>query len=139
MPLPSRLSKEALGYQLHTNRELGMMLRREKPLAVFGDVDGAFPLLVLRYLRMFDRHVLFGTFAKREHRETIYVKGTRHDLLVYLYALPEEAWRIDAMIELRHRMSREPWTTEHERMEGMLLGYTDQQNDEWIASGYTQP
>jgi len=35
MALPRHLSKEALGYRIHTNRELGMMLRREKPLAIF--------------------------------------------------------------------------------------------------------
>jgi len=32
-PLPNHLRKETLGYQIHTNRELDMMLRREKPHA----------------------------------------------------------------------------------------------------------
>jgi hypothetical protein len=31
-----------LGYEIHTNHELGMMLRGEKPLAVFSDVEDVF-------------------------------------------------------------------------------------------------
>lgn len=31
-----------LGYQIHTNRELGIMLREVKPLAKFSDVHGKF-------------------------------------------------------------------------------------------------
>ena len=131
MPMPHHLRKEALGYQIHTNRELGMMLRREKPLAVFCDVEGAFPLSVLRYLRMFDRHVISGTLVKREHREPFDFRGERRVVLTLLYALPEEAWRIDAMIDLRCRAIPKSWTAEHERLEGVLLGYTDAQNDVW--------
>jgi hypothetical protein len=130
MALPIHFRKETLGYQIHTNRELGMMLRREKPLAVFSDVADAFPPLLLRYLRMFDRHVQTGRFVKREHREP--GQGAHHALLIILYALPEEAWRIDAMVRLRHEASA--WNVEHERAEGTLLGYSDGQNDLWVAS-----
>lgn len=41
MGLPRNLSKETLGYRIHTNRELGMMLRREKPLAIFPNAGKA--------------------------------------------------------------------------------------------------
>jgi hypothetical protein len=41
MGLPRHLNKEALGYRIHTNRELGMMLRREKPLAIFTNAGKA--------------------------------------------------------------------------------------------------
>jgi hypothetical protein len=131
--MPHGLSKEILGYQIHTNRELGMMLRGEKPLAVFADVEGFFPALVLRYLRIFDRHARTGRFIKREHRVPIDIRGNHHVLLTILYALPEQAWRIDSMIELCNHIPAGPWTDEHERMAGTLLGYTDSQNDTWIA------
>jgi hypothetical protein len=132
MLVHSHLGKDVLGYQIHTNRELGMMLRREKPLAVFCDVIGA-QLVLLRYLRMFDRHVVLGTLIRREFHKAIDIRGECRDLLAIFYALPEETWRIDAMIELRRCMDHEPWTEEHERLEGSLLGYTNAQNDAWIA------
>lgn len=132
--LTRHLSKESLGYQVHTNRELGMMLRREKPLAVFCDVEGEFPEAVLRYLRMFDRHVKLGTLVKREHREPFEFQLERRVVLTIFYSLPEETWRIDAMTELRRHIPDEPWTAEHERKEGALLGYTSAQNDAWITT-----
>jgi len=130
----AHLSKERLGYQIHTNRELGMMLRGEKPLAVFSDFEDVFPQVLLRYLRIFDRYVLTGRFVKREHRASADIKGEAHILLTVLFAVPAEAWRIDEMINLRSNMSA--WTAEQERKEGTLLGYTDEQNDIWIASNY---
>jgi hypothetical protein len=132
MPLPSHLSEKTLGYPIHTNRELGMVLRREKPLAIFSEVKDAFPEVLLRYLRMFDRHAQSGELVRREHRETVDIRDERRTVLTILYALPEEAWRIDAMLDLRRSASA--WTMEDERQEGMLLGYTDAQNDAWIAS-----
>jgi hypothetical protein len=44
-----------LPYLLHTNRELGLMLRGIKPLAYFADVAGREPDYLARYWRMFDR------------------------------------------------------------------------------------
>jgi hypothetical protein len=115
-------------YTLHTNRELGMMLRGEKPLAVFSDGLDYFPDVVLRYLRLFDRHVEAGRLVKRDYVSPdpgARVKGWH----TILYALPDEAWRIDAMIELRlsGMWSAGSWTAAHERREGELLGYADWQ------------
>ena len=136
MPLPSHLSEEVLGYRLHTNRELGMMLRREKPLAIFcSGIQGDFGELLRRYLQMFDRHVETGEFVRREYVEPIDIgqlSSHRH-VHVILYALPEEAWRLDAMIELRGNLGH-AWTASHERAEGTLLGYTVADNDTWIGS-----
>ncbi|HEX3652625.1 MAG TPA: hypothetical protein VHU18_07370 [Rhizomicrobium sp.] len=131
---PGHLSEARLGYRIHTNRELGMMLRHEKPLAVFCDVEDVFPAVLSRYLRLFDGHVQSGRLIKREYRETVDIRGACRTLLTIFYALPEESWRIDAMLELRRNTAG--WTTEHERREGTLLGYTDAQNDAWIASRY---
>lgn len=131
-PKHPHLSEALLGYKLHTNNELGMMLRGEKPLAVFSEVDGLFVWVVPRYLRMFDRHVEAGRFVRRKHRKPVMIDGKPRTSVTVLYALPHDAWRIDAMIELRGRLG--PWTEAHERREGSLLGYTDAQNDAWIAS-----
>jgi hypothetical protein len=77
-----------LGYQIHTNLELGMMLRREKPLAFFYEIDGNFIPLVRRYMRMFDRHVRLGRFAKREHIEDYVLSGKPpRKLALVFYAL----------------------------------------------------
>jgi hypothetical protein len=117
-------------YVLHTNRELGMMLRGEKPLAVFSDGLGHFPKVVLRYFRLFDRHVAAGIFVKREYVVPD-TSGRVQGWHTILFARAEEAWRIDAMIELRlSGMSPAgEWTDAHERREGELLGYADWQND----------
>jgi hypothetical protein len=114
-----------------------MMLRGEKPLAVFHDVEDAFPAAVLRYLRMFDRHVRAGTLVKQEQREHVEVPGLRHEFLTVFYAPPAEVWRIEAMIELRARLGPD-WSEEDERRQGTLLGYTDAQNDVWIASRFNR-
>lgn len=117
-------------YPLHTNRELGMMLRGEKPLAVFSDGLDHFPEVVLRYLRLFDRHVASGSFVKREYVVPD-TSGRARGWHTILFARAEETWRIDAMIELRlsGMFPGGPWTGAHERCEGELLGYADWQND----------
>ena len=113
-------------YLIHTNRELGLMLRGEKPLARFSrQLRPTVPVLE-RYLRLFDRHVEEGTFIK-------HITGSdpaRRVERVY-YALPGQEWRIAEMDALLD--GKTPWTLACERREGELLGYTDSQNDFWIA------
>jgi hypothetical protein len=53
-------------YLVHTNRELGLMLRGYKPLSYFMDVVGQEPEICIRYWRMFDRHVAAGRLMKRD-------------------------------------------------------------------------
>ena len=117
-----------LPYEVHTNRELELMLAGTKPLAMFVDGKDCFPDAVLRYLRMFDRHVREGRFIRRDHvsRSSTSAAYITHRIL---FALPSEAWRIDAMIELK---ASSTWTDDHERREGELLGYEDWMNDHWI-------
>ena len=115
-------------YQLHTNRELGMMLRGEKPLAVFSDAVDQFPEAVLRYLRFFDRHVSAGRLIKQEEILPPGDWRTFHVQRIY-FALPGEEWRIEAMKELKRSGT---WSLAHERREGELLGYEDWQNDWFI-------
>ena len=130
MPRSMWLDEKVLGYLVHTNRELGLMLRGIKPLAVFSAWDGEFVDSVRRYLRMFDRYVEAGIFLRRDHVE-VYSKGNAH---VVLFARLDQAWRIDEMIALRRDLT--VWNAEHERTEGELLGYEDWQNDIWIAERF---
>jgi len=85
-----------LPYLVHTNRELGLMLRGTKPLAYFMDIVGHELDICVRYWRMFDRHVAVGRLIRRE------VIGPCPDLphLEYrqlFYALPGHEWRVDAI------------------------------------------
>jgi hypothetical protein len=117
-----------LGYQIHTNRELGLMLQGIKPLAFFYAVYEQFPEVLARYLKMFDRHVADGRFVRRDY----VVLSPRVRGVHYVYfARPQEDWRIDAMIELNRYMA--DWNLERERAFGSLLGYAEWQNDAWIA------
>jgi hypothetical protein len=124
MPIPFA---KTLPYVLHTNRELGLMLSGNKPLAMFADRKDCFPEVVSRYLRMFDRQVTLGKLVRRD----CYVGPIHH---IY-FALPREAWRIDEMIELK---SIEGWSELHERREGELLGYEDWMNDHFLALKYSR-
>ena len=126
MPKPSGKDRP---YNLHTNRELGLMLAGKKPLAVFSDGADCFPDVVNRYLRMFNAHVAAGRMVRRDH----FSPPSEHrvfTLHTVLFALPGEEWRIDAMIDLRESGT---WSRDHERREGELLGYDDWMNDYHLA------
>ena len=122
-------------YKVHTNRELGLMLAGRKPLAMFVDGEGRFPEMVLRYLRLFDRHVASERLIRRDRfaRDSMNPAYASHRIL---FALPSEAWRIDAMIELKESKH---WTRDHERREGELLGYEGWMNDHWLSLAYPEP
>lgn len=113
-------------YRIHTNLELGLMLRGVKPLAVFTEEFDHSPAVLRRYLRMFDRHVAAGSFVKGEYP----IEADSHRFRYLLYALPDEEWRIGRMIRLKTLPGR--WTLEREREEGELLGYAQWMNDFWL-------
>lgn len=117
----------SLPYLVHTNRELGLMLKGAKPLAMFGYIEGHEVDCVQRYMRMFDRYVAAGRFGKRE--EVAQVAGGLRSHQVF-YTRLGEAWRVDAMLELLALPGT--WSAERERRYGELLGYEDWQNDVWL-------
>lgn len=117
-----------LGCQIHTNRELGLMLRGVKPLAIFNEVHGHFPDVVNRYLRLFDRHVADGRFVRRDY---VLLAPRVRGLHYIFFALTGQDWRIDAIIELFGYLG--DWDLERERAFGSLLGYANWQNDAWIT------
>lgn len=132
--LPSSLHE--LSYEIHTNRELEFMLKGIKPLAWFSDmivddVDTWEPD------EEFERQVESGAFVKHEIRELWEPYAFNGHIIKgkwqRFYALKEEAWRIPAFILLKKLTDKHQWSDALERLKGSLLGYTDEQNDEWLA------
>ena len=125
--LPDALRE--LPYLVHTNRELGLMLRGIKPLAIFSDVVGNEPDCVTRYHRLFGRHVSEGRINRRTLESPVPGRQNWRSRQIF-YTLPGEDWRVDEMLKLKNFYGR--WTNEHERRFGSLLGYEDWQNDIWL-------
>lgn len=129
--MPNMLSERLhqLPYLVHTNRELGLMLKGTKPLACFMEVVGREPDICIRYWRMFDRHVAVGRLIRREVIESL--DPPQLKLRRLFYALPDHAWRVDAMLTLLN----EPgvWSDDCERRFGELLGYETWQIDYWLT------
>ncbi|AME28591.1 hypothetical protein [Burkholderia sp. PAMC 26561] len=121
-----------LPYQVHTNRELALMLDGVKPFAAFA---GEYPPLTDVSVipeRLLDRYVAAGRFVKREYVGMKVFRG--HRTRRVLYARPDEAWRIDAYILLLHTGEVTGWNESLERMEGFLLGYEEWQADAYIRA-----
>ena len=55
---------------------------------------------------------------------------------IVLYALPQQAWRIDAYLMLQDAAAKSGWNEGFERMQGSLLGYEDWQNDVFVEQCY---
>ena len=121
-----------LPYKIHTNRELLLMLSGAKPLAVFSDDVPDNEEIELIPEESFSPYVQEGRFVKREFRYFIGLVNIR----TVLYALKEEAWRIDAWLLMRKTADKAGWSEGFERMEGSLLGYEDWQNDIHIELMY---
>lgn len=119
-------------YQVHTNRELALMLDGMKPFAAFCEEYPLFGEESYVPEKFFDRYVEVGRFVKREFFSIPILNGYR--LRRVLYALPNEAWRIDAYILLWHTAEVTGWNEALERMEGFLLGYEEWQTELHIAA-----
>lgn len=118
-----------LPYRVHTGRELALMLQGVKPLALFyHGLDEN-----LREEELFEPYVASGKFVKREYSIVLRLqeRGYPQDAPTryVLYSLPHEEWRIDAFIALGLAADKERWSMACERLEGMLLGYENWQND----------
>ena len=129
MPVMGSEQLPPLPYLGHNGRELGLMLRGTKPLAYFLDAVDRESDIVIRYRRMFERHVAAGRFIKRE---MLYVVADLEHRRLF-YALPGHEWRIDAMLALLNELiERKAWTDDHERRFSELLGYESSQIDHWL-------
>jgi hypothetical protein len=125
-------------YLVHTGYELALMLDGMKPFAKFSieypTEPGEFADEVL-----FEPHVRSGLLVKRVMDEPFappirtrsgrVFEGTRQ----VFYACRGEEWRIDAYLLLWQQLKHGSWNETLERLDGSLLGYTDAQNDWWVA------
>ena len=126
--LRPRLRVDDLPYTVHTNRELPLMLAGTKPLSVFCEPHPSFAECSSFPEKTFDRHVENGELAKRDWIDCLKEDKSR-ELRWVFYALPSEAWRIDAYILLLKTVRRSGWCSGFLRMEGTLLGYQEWEND----------
>lgn len=113
-------------YLIHTNFELPLMLDGRKPFAVMSGEKDFHGFEAMR--TCFKPHVDHGTIVEKvtewQARSTTIVTA--------YYALPGEEWRFEAYDLLMN--GPRPWTDEMEHRLGMLLGYTEEQCDWWIAN-----
>jgi hypothetical protein len=125
----SRLEKTP--YLVHTGYELPLLLEGRKKLA---KMYHPYPPETFDGEDRFDHWVANGFLHREEILETPCdeYRGYR---TVY-YTLKGEEWRIPAMKLIWEASGRAGgWNEYFERLEGMLLGYEDSQNDWWINSG----
>lgn len=122
---------DGLSYLIHTNRELLMMLQRDKPLAVFIDTypeaSGSIPE------EAFAPYVRKGRFIRKESIEESILDGKPVMFRRVMYAQPSEEWRFEAYLENTRQADGPRFNPDIERREGELLGYTDKQNDEYLS------
>jgi len=124
-------------YLAHTGYELPLLLEGRKQLARFHE---CYPPDPHWNEEKFDRYVAEGALHKEvvvEPREQPVhlgdgkvLKGFR---TVY-YARKGEEWRIPASKLFWAAAAKSKWNDDFERLEGMLYGYEDWQNDWWIAN-----
>jgi len=121
-------SLDDLPYKAHTGRELALMLEGKKPLAYFSGQYPPHPDVEEISERLFDPYVAARRFVRREHVTSALGRSMR----IVMYALPDQDWRIDAMILLIETGAKSGWSEGLERMQGSLLGYEEWQNDIYI-------
>jgi hypothetical protein len=124
----------------HTNRELELMLDRRKPLAVFYDEISCLPNDEIIPEERFRPYVEEGLFVRAE---TILNFGfdasLGRDMQVkyVFFSLSTEAWRIPAFILVKTvALQTQRNSEEMERLESMLLGYTQEEVDAWCNHMY---
>jgi hypothetical protein len=132
--LPSKLDE--LPYEVHTNRELRLMLKGAKPLSVFSDV---YPTQIDYRIMpedVFEPHVASGLICKREYIElrTPPPPSPYRGVRYLLYALAQHEWRIDAYIDMWHSFEKGGWSETLERRQGQLLGYSEWEIDEHLKN-----
>lgn len=125
-----------LAKSIHTGRELELMLAGKKPLAVFYAEISELPDEAFIPEDSFAPYVQGGLFVRSEIVEVegfVEKLGRRAEIKYVFFARASEAWRIEAMLIVRKSFKNAKWRWNEalERIEGTLLGYTEEENDEW--------
>lgn len=119
----------------HTGRELDLMLSGKKPLAAFCAEVGELPWEELIPEEAFAPHVQSGRVLRQDFEVSSTTSaGGRVVLRYVLYALPGQEARFELMRALKLALhSGAGWNETCERVEGALLGYSDEENDAHCA------
>jgi hypothetical protein len=128
-----------LPYLSHTGYELPLLLEGRKKLARMSD---AYPPMTFDGEERFDHWVAKGVLHREEVNEpfdgpvrTSYGRTCLGHRTVY-YTPKGEEWRVPAIKLIKDAADKSGgWNEYFERLEGMLFGYEDWQNDWWINEG----
>jgi hypothetical protein len=118
-------------YAIHTGFELLLLLDGRKKLARMGD---SYPPMKFKEEDAFDCWVSAGLLHREEVVEPFEKphRGWQGQRTVY-YTQKGEEWRIPAMQLIWEASGKSGgWNETYERLEGMLFGYGDWQNDWWL-------
>jgi hypothetical protein len=125
-------------YLVHTNYELVLMIEGRKQFARMG--GEYYPPSCHIDEDLFDRCVAQGLLHKEveleSFTETLRLKDGRvfEGLRTVYYTRKGEEWRIPAWKLISKASGKSGWNESFERLEGMLFGYEDWQNDWWIEN-----
>jgi hypothetical protein len=120
----------AAPYLIHTGYELPLLLDGRKKLA---RMMHTYPPMTFDGEHRFDHWIAEGLLHREE---VIDPSGPDGGLRTVYYTLKGEEWRIPAMKLIFHASGKSGgWNEYFERLEGMLFGYEDWQNDWWIDHG----
>lgn len=120
----------------HVGNELKLMLKQQKPLAMFyycKAMDDKDILPIDEFLP----HVQDGKILMEEFDAPIPVGGDPRYVITYvLYALPQEDWRIPAMKIALTAQSENFHSPDEgiDRIIGLLLGYPKRDIDSWTKA-----
>ena len=135
-----RRASDRMPYLSHTGYELPLLLEGRKKLARMSDM---YPPMTFDGEDRFDHWVAKGVLHREEVNEP-FDKPVQSRGYTYLghrtvYYTPKgEEWRIPASRLIWDASGKSGGWNEHfERLEGMLFGYEDWQNDWWIKKGVT--
>lgn len=116
---------DCLPYEIHTDRELRLMLNGAKPMAMFSRGPGE------RFADICGQpfHQFVAVGALLHGRFHLLARQLNNTFATYdIFSLPGEQWRSEAMRMLVEDMHAGAWTLGHELLEGALLGYSAEQN-----------
>lgn len=124
----------------HNDRELDLMLQGKKPLSMFYAPTSELPDEDLIPENAFKPHMQ----NRRIVRSETIIKGPKSpltnealDIKYVMFALKDEAWRLEAMLLLVEQHSKtEKWNETCERMECFLLGYSEEETDAWCEKRF---
>jgi len=129
---------DKIPYLIHGGYELPLLLEGRKQLARFSE---HYPPMKFKGEEQFDRWVAEGVLHREEVDEPFDApfqtsQGTWNGLRTVYYTRKGEEWRIPAVKLVFHAAGKSGgWNEYFERLEGMLFGYEDWQNDWWIKQG----